>query len=201
MSVDIHEIILETIQGEGHHAGRPVDFIRLHGCPVGCYFCDTGYADGSKGIPRERIEIQSLLNCLKSQHVVISGGEPMLNPQISDLCCFLKESGRKVQIETSGAFWQDIPDDVWVTLSPKDHVSKKFPALDKAWGRANEIKIVVSDGTEVDFYQNRLYLEKKWYLQPEWGKSEFATRKILELIKIYPKMSLSLQTHKLIGVP
>ena len=44
MKFNIQETFQNTIQGEGYHSGRPCDFIRLYGCPVGCFFCDTGYA-------------------------------------------------------------------------------------------------------------------------------------------------------------
>lgn len=42
-SIPVHETFQETIQGEGYWSGTPCDFIRLSGCPVGCWFCDTGY--------------------------------------------------------------------------------------------------------------------------------------------------------------
>ena len=41
--INIHETFQETLQGEGYHTGTACDFIRTYGCPVGCYFCDTGY--------------------------------------------------------------------------------------------------------------------------------------------------------------
>ena len=44
MEFNVHETFQDTVQGEGYHAGTPADFIRLYGCPVGCFFCDTGYA-------------------------------------------------------------------------------------------------------------------------------------------------------------
>ena len=43
MEIYCQETFQDTIQGEGAQVGRPCDFIRLYGCPVGCYFCDTGY--------------------------------------------------------------------------------------------------------------------------------------------------------------
>jgi organic radical activating enzyme len=48
MNILIHETFQQTVQGEGHWVGLPVDFIRLAGCPVGCHFCDTGYANGNQ---------------------------------------------------------------------------------------------------------------------------------------------------------
>lgn len=54
------------IQGEGYWSGVLVDFIRLHGCPVSCHFCDTGYSDGGKHLPRSLISIPNLISELRS---------------------------------------------------------------------------------------------------------------------------------------
>lgn len=114
----IHETFQETVQGEGHWVGLPVDFIRLAGCPVGCHFCDTGYANGNQ-VKGYQQNIPSLLSELKSLNVVISGGEPFANKQIPELVDALLNDNRNVFIETSGSFWQEIDDRVWITLSPK----------------------------------------------------------------------------------
>ena len=123
----IHELIISTIQGEGFHTGKPADFIRLHGCNVGCWFCDTGYSKqdySGKKIPVLELSFLEILNKLKSNLIVISGGEPMLCPELLPLCELLLKKGYEVAIETSGTSWQEIPDEVWLTLSPKDSVSK-----------------------------------------------------------------------------
>ena len=62
----IHETFQETVQGEGHWVGLPVDFIRLAGCPVGCYFCDTGYANGNQ-VKGYQQSISSLLGELNKR--------------------------------------------------------------------------------------------------------------------------------------
>ena len=41
---NVQETFQSTLQGEGYFSGRVADFIRLYGCPVGCFFCDTGYS-------------------------------------------------------------------------------------------------------------------------------------------------------------
>lgn len=198
----IHETFQSTIQGEGFHAGLMVDFIRLWGCNVGCAWCDTGYADGGSGIGFTERTIDSLISELKSEAVVISGGEPFLNPSLSSLCLAVLDSGRSCHVETSGTFWREIDDRVWVTLSPKNLVSAK-KTDSRFYDRANEIKIVVSDGTEYDYYndETRGNLEEKpCYLQPEWERRTETLPLCLQQIKANPTARLSVQMHKLIGV-
>ena len=83
--------MVETLQGEGYFTGTACDFIRTYGCPVGCYFCDTGYAspDGEyykKQIKKHKKTIEELIAELKSDLVVISGGEPFINKNLPELC-------------------------------------------------------------------------------------------------------------------
>lgn len=199
--IPIHETFQSTVQGEGFHAGTVVDFIRLAGCPVGCQFCDTGYANGGAGLPRLMRDFDSLLTEITSPVVVISGGEPMIHPSLPDLCVALLNVGRRVHVETSGSNYIALPDEVWITLSPKDTVSPRHPALDSAWARANEIKIVISDGSEVDVYRHKIPEAKPCYLQPEWDNRETTIGLTMNLLRENPQMRLSLQIHKLIGVP
>ena len=199
----IHETFQCTIQGEGYWTGTLVDFIRFYGCPVGCSWCDTGYSaltDQAK-LPQQHRTIQSLVDELQSPRVVISGGEPFMQPLLVNLCNALL-ADHDVSIETSGIRWLDIHDDVWVTLSPKEHV--RGSKVDETfWCRANEIKIVVETGNELEYYREHL-LKKSCntpiYLQPEWSRRGDIIPKILEMIKAHPTARLSLQTHKLIGV-
>ena len=194
----IHETFQETVQGEGHWVGLPVDFIRLAGCPVGCYFCDTGYANGNQ-VKGYQQSISSLLGELKSLNVVISGGEPFANKQLPDLVNALLDDNRHAHIETSGAFWQDVDDRAWVTLSPKQHLNSKMPVDNRFWQRANEVKIVIADGTELDFYDRNI-LNLQVYLQPEWTTRDRTIPFIFEILKSHPTCRLSLQTHKILNV-
>lgn len=197
----IHETFQQTIQGEGHWAGTPADFIRLAGCPVKCPWCDTGYGDGGIGLPRIPKSIEELMAELRSPLVVITGGEPFINPRLIDLIESIGLMGKKVSIETSGAFWQNIPDWVWLTLSPKTHVSPNYPVQPQMWQRANEIKIIISNGLELDYYAPYLPNNVPIFLQPEWSNKEQTIPLVLELLKQFPHYRLSLQLHKYLGVP
>jgi len=200
--IPIHETFQETVQGEGYWAGTPVDFIRLAGCPVGCPWCDTGYADGGKGLPRRVRNFGELLAELRSPRVVISGGEPFIYPQLPDLVGAVEGTGRRVSIETSGAFWQAVPASTWVTLSPKQHVSPRYPVVSGMWHRADEVKLVIETGEELEFYQSHLAElgEIPVFLQPEWTRRDRTLPLVLDLLKRFPRYRLSVQLHKYIGV-
>jgi 7-carboxy-7-deazaguanine synthase len=202
VKLPIHETFQNTVQGEGFWTGALADFIRLAGCPVRCPWCDTGYANGGKSLPSEVRSISELLAELQSPRTVITGGEPFIHSDLPELVGALLDAGKQVSIETSGSYWQDVSPACWITLSPKEHVNPNYPVQEIFWQRANEIKLVISTGEEVDFYSK--YLQDRShipvFLQPEWNIKERAVPIILELLKQHPSYRLSLQTHKFIGV-
>ncbi len=202
LKLPIHETFQSTVQGEGYWTGSLVDFIRLAGCPVRCPWCDTGYADGGKGLPHVPRSIAELLAELKSPRVVITGGEPFIHKNLPQLVQALLELGKQVSIETSGSYWQEVDEQAWITLSPKQHVSRNYPVQEQFWTRANEIKLVISTGQELDFYKKYFSssLNMSIYLQPEWNERSLTIPRTLELLKQNPAYRLSLQTHKFIGV-
>jgi organic radical activating enzyme len=201
LTFPIHETFQQSIQGEGFWSGTPCDFIRLYGCPVGCWFCDTGYSSKETGKPPTKTfkTIEDLIGELRSEHIVISGGEPFIHKELPELVEALNGADKFVAIETSGSFFQPV-NDAWITLSPKEHLNNRYPVLNELWGMANEIKIVISKGDEVDFYRSKLEdLNIPIYLQPEWNYKKGTLPLTLELVKEHG-YRLSLQTHKIIGV-
>lgn len=215
----IHELIIGTIQGEGSNTGMPCDFVRLHGCNVGCWFCDTGYSkenlNGST-IPFEELSFTQISRKLKSYNIVISGGEPMLAKDLVKFCEHLIKRGKRVFIETSGTAWKQLPPEVWITLSPKDNVSK-LKTKKEAWQEADEVKFIVSCKSPMESlkgYEEILYqLRQDIYFQPEaseyFSKSPidatmFSTADIsnlVELVHRIPNSKISLQTHKILNLP
>jgi organic radical activating enzyme len=201
--IKVQEIIPLTIQGEGMQVGTPCSFVRLYGCPVGCYFCDTGYANNQ--LPSEGftvLTVDEILDQIQGRNVVISGGEPTVNPRLNLLIDSLIDKNHSVSIETSGTRWVKSLDRCWVTFSPKDHVSKQTsdPLF---WSRASEVKIVISNKNDYHFYRDRIKmtLDQKIpvYLQPEWG---VASEVLDYLIDISSRIGvkISIQTHKYLGV-
>lgn len=100
-SLDIIEIY-STLQGEGPHAGLPATFVRLAGCHLKCYFCDTDFNTGRRDAPLQTLLDQ--IEMLGNKLVVITGGEP-LRQNIVPLAASLNASGHYVQVETAGHFW------------------------------------------------------------------------------------------------
>lgn len=132
-------IINETfysLQGEGLLAGVPSVFIRLAGCPLRCWWCDTKYAlDYNLG---EELSIEKIIGRVKNYNcdfVVLTGGEPMVGPDLKirknlpDLLNALKKIKKHITIETSGLFFEpNLPCDL-MSISPK--LSNSFPKTDK----------------------------------------------------------------------
>jgi organic radical activating enzyme len=208
LTFPVHEVFGPTIQGEGHWAGRLVSFIRLFGCPVRCPWCDTGYSDGGKGLPRpSSVPIPELIEQVRAMGVgavVISGGEPFIHPELGVLVQALGEQGLAVSIETSGAAGHPLPKELgaWITLSPKTHVSPRYPVQAGFWEAASEVKLVVDDGSEPLYYQEQLrQFQGPVFLQPQWENRAESLRAVLGLLQDHPSWRLSLQQHKLVGLP
>ena len=105
--------IFYTIQGEGPFSGQPAVFIRLTGCNLSCWFCDTVWDDEKDGYYGIEVIIAAVEtwakranNSYKTRLVVITGGEP-LRQDLSILAKKLHTAGFAIQIETAGIIWQD----------------------------------------------------------------------------------------------
>jgi 7-carboxy-7-deazaguanine synthase len=109
-----------SLQGEGFLAGVPSVFIRIAGCPLRCRWCDTKYA-WSKEAGRQYSTDQIIQAAKKwsCSNIVITGGEPMVEPDLVQLAGGLKAAGKHITIETAGiAFIPDMPCDL-MSISPK----------------------------------------------------------------------------------
>ena len=94
--------IFYSLQGEAKEVGIPTVFIRLTGCPLRCNYCDTAYA--FKG--NNPLSIQHILDEIaqyNTQHVCVTGGEPMAQSNCLKLLDALIENDYKVSMETSGS--------------------------------------------------------------------------------------------------
>lgn len=97
----ISEIFL-SLQGEARSAGWPTVFIRLTGCPLRCSYCDTTYAF-SGGSWSQCDEILEQVAQFGVRHVCVTGGEPLAQPDCTELLRQLCDAGYEVSLETSGA--------------------------------------------------------------------------------------------------
>src|SRR4051812_23645805 len=100
-SLMIHEIY-RSLQGESTHAGLPCTFVRLTACHLRCTYCDTPHAFQS-GDPMMVEEVADRALATGDRLVEVTGGEPLLQPEVLPLMSRLADAGRTVLLETSGA--------------------------------------------------------------------------------------------------
>jgi len=112
--------IFYSLQGEGFLAGAPSVFVRLAGCPLRCRWCDTKYAwDRKAGAHYSIANIVRTVQKWPCRHVVITGGEPMVDSDLPQLVQELKAADKHITIETAGiAYIPDMPCDL-MSISPK----------------------------------------------------------------------------------
>lgn len=113
--------VFYTLQGEGPFIGKPALFIRLAGCNLKCYWCDTDF-ESSQWQPT-LAELMDRVAKEKPDHckfIVITGGEPF-RQNIAPLVEQLLQYGMTVQIETNGTLWVDLPEhqNLHIVCSPK----------------------------------------------------------------------------------
>jgi 7-carboxy-7-deazaguanine synthase len=185
--------IFYSIQGEGMWTGTPAVFVRLAGCNLACDFCDTDYSTKFFASVDEVVERvrETGGDC---PMVILTGGEPLAQAETAALIEALRKDRRRVHIESNGTFYSDLPDDVWLCVSPKERVDPRMAA------RANEAKLIVDERVPEEHLP--LFADKATILlQPE-GNRPANVAIALEYAKAHPqRFRLSLQTHKFIGVP
>jgi 7-carboxy-7-deazaguanine synthase len=131
--------IFHSIQGEGLLAGVPSIFIRTSGCNLRCHWCDTPYASWKPEGPEMSVEeILKELAEWNCDHVVLTGGEPMIAPDLPELATALKKQKKHITIETAGTILPNsIPCDL-ASISPKLSNSTPSPERDPAWAKKHE---------------------------------------------------------------
>ncbi len=204
--------IFYTLQGEGANTGRPAVFCRFAGCNLWsgreqdradatCRFCDTDFV-GTDGPGGGRFasadELASAVLAAwpgdngSRPFVVCTGGEPLL--QLDEpLLDALHRTGFEIAVETNGT--QAIPPGVdWVCVSPKADATLVVH-------RGDELKLVFpQSGIEPSQFESLEF--NHFYLQPMDGPDRQAhTAAALSYCLTHPRWRLSLQTHKLLGIP
>ena len=111
--------IFHSIQGEGLLVGVPSAFVRTTGCNLRCQWCDSPYTSWEPtGESLSVEEILAQVRAFHCRHVVVTGGEPLLIPEVVPLCADLRRAGHYVTIETAGTVFRPVECDL-VSLSPK----------------------------------------------------------------------------------
>jgi len=111
--------IFYSIQGEGRLLGVPSVFIRTSGCNLRCRWCDTPYTSWQpEGKSWSVKNILGEVAKYPTRHVVITGGEPLLAPDIDELALQLRRRGAHITIETAATLFKPLAGDL-ISLSPK----------------------------------------------------------------------------------
>ena len=127
--------IYKSTQGEGFLTGTESTFVRTSGCNLRCWFCDTPYTSWNpEGDDLSVDEIVQEISQFACDHVVITGGEPMLFAELIPLCEDIKRLGRHITIETAGTLYLPVLCDL-MSISPK--LSNSTPSQKQA-GRWRE---------------------------------------------------------------
>lgn len=111
--------VYSSIQGEGQFAGTPSVFVRTSGCNLRCWFCDTPFTSWKPEGPQVTVaELAQQVKSFGIEHVVLTGGEPLLQPDAVPLCEQLLAAGHFVTIETAGTVFRPAPASL-MSISPK----------------------------------------------------------------------------------
>ncbi|HKX00584.1 MAG TPA: 7-carboxy-7-deazaguanine synthase QueE [Bryobacteraceae bacterium] len=111
--------IFHSLQGEGSLIGVPSIFIRSSGCNLRCSWCDTPYTSWQpEGQHLSLDAILAQVAAYPSRHVVVTGGEPMIAPEIVPLTEQLRARGLHITIETAGTVAAPVACDL-MSISPK----------------------------------------------------------------------------------
>ena len=206
--------IFYSVQGEGAQTGRPAVFVRFSGCNLWsgreedrarakCRFCDTDFVGtNGKGGGRFDSALELVTSVLEhwspggisdaGPYVICTGGEPLLQVDRA-LIDSLHEAGATVAVETNGTIAPPEGLD-WICVSPKAGTRLVVD-------RGDELKLVFPQ-SELD-PESLLGLPfRHFFVQPMDGpRAEENTRAALDYCMSHPRWRLSLQTHKLLGVP
>jgi 7-carboxy-7-deazaguanine synthase len=126
--------IFHSVQGEGKLTGVPSVFVRVSGCNLRCSWCDTPYASWHpEGREMPLDQIVARVRSYKCRHVVLTGGEPMIMPDVAALASRMLDFGAHLTIETAGTIFKPVPAHL-MSISPK--LSSSTPPDQQAGGLA-----------------------------------------------------------------
>jgi 7-carboxy-7-deazaguanine synthase len=201
--------IYQSIQGESSYAGRPCVFVRTTGCDLRCVWCDSEFTF-TGGTRMTLDEIIAEVESYGCQLVELTGGEPLLQPEIYELANRLCNAGHKVLIETGGH--RDIS-----KLDPRvvRIMDLKCPASGESeknlWSNLDhlrpddEVKFVIADRRDYEWTrrvirEHRLEERAQILLSTVFGQVE-PERVVAWMLEDGLRARFQLQLHKLIWPP
>jgi len=195
--------IFPSIQGEGPYSGHPAVFVRLAGCNLHCSFCDEHHAEPFTEMTDEEVEACVIQVANESKVpvklVVVTGGEPFLQNFGLLVKKLMMNRSFQIQVETNGTIYQPQFPYAMTTLvcSPKpgSEVHPEYRTLVGAW------KFLVKEGDEApgqDVPHHRIFIQP--LDEQDFDKNQ---RNMLWAAQMCMENGyrLSLQLHKIVGVP
>ncbi len=198
--------IFDSMQGEGIHTGASATFIRLAGCNLACPFCDTDFTVFTKmNIP----EIAAKAIGFGNRLIVLTGGEPLVHPDLSDLISEIRSALNHVviELETNGMkplthYMEEAID--FVSLSPK--VPRDRVMLDSC----SSLKILFPYLPAVTAEDFAHFPSNEYFIQPIdenldgidqlFDSKKNILRAAVEVKRLGYPWRLGVQLHKMIGV-
>ncbi len=215
--------VYSSIQGEGCQTGVPMVIVRMHGCDVGCSFCDTketwrfkqedlvgtlleALGQNPRFVRASIFDLVSYIvgNLAGPKWILITGGEPA-QQNLGPLVDSLHAHGYRVAIETSGTACGHVNAGIdWICVSPKIDMPGGLKIQPAAVAWADEIKFII--GKESDFAKLESFLTNnpvkesaEVCLQP-LSQSEKATQ-LCVAKALQMGWRVSIQTHKFLNLP
>lgn len=179
----------------------PAIFVRFGKCNLTCPWCDTNYNQFEQWTLSD---ILAKVRSYSAKNVIITGGEPTIQPNLSLLLEQFKKEGYFLAIETNGL--KEVPAQIdYIATSPKRMYQEKYQR--RCIEFANEVRIVV-DG-EVQGFCEQIESQIKaehYYLSPCEVEGKMNLLETITQIGLLnqrpnkPKWQLSIQTHKIVGI-
>ncbi|WP_294088776.1 7-carboxy-7-deazaguanine synthase QueE [uncultured Actinobacillus sp.] len=193
--------IFESLQGEGFNTGMPSIFIRFGKCNLTCSWCDTPYHQFDSWTLTQILE---KVEGYQAKNIIITGGEPTIQHNLTVLLDELKQRGYFLAIETNGL--KDIPTQIdYIATSPKRLYAEKYQR--RCIPFAHEVRIVADENVMAFCEQIETQINaERYYLSPcevegKMNLLETITQiGLLNQRKNKPKWQLSIQTHKIVGI-
>jgi len=198
--------IFSSLQGEGRNAGMPATFIRFSSCNLACTWCDTHKSEKMRLVLGD---IVKQVGEFGNRCVIVTGGEPTIQPGLDELLIALRDAGHWLALETNGVIAPSRPELFdYIAVSPKNGYAARY--TEKSLHAADEVRIVAvsSDIAQFCTKMREKISATDYYISPleEHGKMHYrrAMQLVLKLNKLSPDLAppwkLSLQQHKILGI-
>ena len=190
--------IFYSLQGEGYHSGTPAVFVRFSGCNLHCTFCDTQHQQGTM------MSLQEIVDKVNKYPiaplVVLTGGEPSLFIDEAFVTELKQKTSKQIAIETNGT--RPLPNNLdWVTLSPKSAFEggNLEPYILRT---CDELKVVYlgQDLAQYDEIQTKNRFLQSCFVG-NLKQRKVNLESCVQIVMRYPNWRLSLQIHRILGLP